>query len=66
VATAIIMINKSYVTILLGLSLIIILSAMLYSGIRSPVIHILLAISFIIVVAGIILGFIKMVSDDKE
>lgn len=60
------MINKSYVMILVGLAMIIVVSAMLYLDVRSPLLHILLAIGFIIVGAGILLGFIKMVSGDKE
>ena len=58
--------NKSYVMILLGLVLIIILSIMIYFGMSSTFLHILLAISFILVGAGILLGFIKMVSDDAS
>jgi len=60
------MINKNYSMILIGLLSIIVLSTMLYFGMNSPVIHGLLAISFLLVGAGILLGFIKMVSDDKE
>jgi len=60
------MINKSYVLIMFGLLLIITLSVLLHFKMSSPVIYILLAIGFIIVGAGILLGFIKMVSDDKE
>ncbi len=60
------MINKSYVLIMLGLLLIITLSVLLHFKMSSPVIYILLAIGFIFVGAGILLGFIKMVSDDKE
>ncbi|NOR43931.1 MAG: hypothetical protein GQ572_11395 [Gammaproteobacteria bacterium] len=60
------MINKSYLMIWSGLLFIIVLSAMLYSGIDSPVLHILLAIGFIIVGLGILLGFIKMVSDGEK
>ena len=60
------MINKSYVLILFGLLLIIVISAVLYFGIRSPALHILLAIGFIIVGAGIILGFFKMVSGGRQ
>jgi hypothetical protein len=60
------MINKSYVMIMFGLLLIITLSVLLYFKISSPVIYVLLAIGFIIIGAGILLGFIKMVSDNKE
>lgn len=51
--------------ILLGLALIIVLSIMIYFGMSSTFLHILLAISFILVGAGILLGFIKMVTGDK-
>ncbi len=60
------MINKSYVIIMFGLLLIITLSVLLHFKMSSPVIYILLAIGFISVGVGILLGFIKMVSDDKE
>ena len=60
------MINKSYVMIMFGLLLIITLSVLLYFKISSPVIYVLLVIGFIIIGAGILLGFIKMVSDNKE
>ena len=60
------MINKSYVLIMSGLFLIIALSVLIYFKISSPVIYVLLAAGFIIVGAGIVLGFIKMVSDEKE
>ncbi len=60
------MINKSYVMIMFGLLLIITLSVLLYFKISSPVIYVLLAIGFIIIGAGILPGFIKMVSDNKE
>jgi hypothetical protein len=58
------MINKSSAITFSGLSLIIILSTLLYFGMGSPFLHVLLAISFIIVGIGILLGFIKMVSDE--
>ncbi len=60
------MINKSYMMIMFGLLLIIALSVLLYYKISSPVIYVLLAIGFIMIGAGILLGFIKMVSDNKE
>ncbi len=60
------MINKNYFIIITGLLSIIVLSGMLYFGIDSLVIHVLLAISFIAVGVGILLGFIKMVSDDGK
>lgn len=60
------MINKTYPIISIGLLSILVLSVLLYFGMNSPVLHILLAISFILVGAGILLGFIRMVSEDKE
>ena len=60
------MMNKSYVMIMFGLLLIITLSVLLYFKISSPLIDVLLAIGFIIIGVGILLGFSKMVSDDKE
>jgi len=39
---------------------------MIYLGINARFINILLAISFIIVGAGIFIGFIEMISDDKK
>ena len=60
------MINKSYMMIWLGLLLIIVLSVMLYVGMNSPVLHVFLAIGFFIVGLGILLGFIKMISEDKN
>ena len=59
------MINKSYVMIMSGLLLIITLSVLIYFKISSPVIYVLLAIGFIIIGAGILLGFIKMISDNN-
>lgn len=60
------MINKSYMIIMFGLLLIITLSVLLYFKMTSPVIYMLLAIGFFMIGIGILLGFIKMVSDDKE
>ena len=60
------MINKSYAMILFGLLLILVISVMLYFGLGSTLLHILLATGFVIVGAGILLGFVKMISDDKQ
>jgi len=49
-----------------GLLLIIIVSVMLYLKVNSPILHVLLAVGFIAVGAGILAGFIKMVSEDKN
>lgn len=61
-----IMINKSFIMIWSGLLLIIIVSVMLYLKVNSPILHVLLAVGFIAVGAGILAGFIKMVSEDKN
>jgi len=60
------MINNSYVMILFGLLLMISSSVMLYFKMHSPALYVLLAVGFIIVGVGILLGFVKMVSDNKE
>ena len=60
------MMNKSYLIILSGLVAIIILSIMISLGISSIFINILLAVGFVLVGAGIFLGFIEMVSDGKK
>ena len=59
------MTNKNNLMISIGLLSIIALSVLIYFGVNSWIIHVLLAISFIAIGAGILLGFIKMVSDDK-
>ena len=60
------MFNKSYRTILTGLLSVIIASAIFYFDTRSSIAYALLAIGFILVGIGILLGFVKMVSDNKE
>ena len=60
------MANKNNLMVSTGLLSIIALSALLYFGINSWVIHVLLAISFVAVGAGILLGFVKMVSGNQE
>ena len=60
------MFTKSFITIMVGLLSMIIASSIFYFDARSSVAYILFAIGFILVGIGIILGFIKMVSDDKE
>ncbi len=59
------MINKSFAVIMFGLLLMIILSVLIHFEMRSPVIYILLAVGFILVGVGILMGFIKMVSEGK-
>jgi hypothetical protein len=58
------MLNKSYVIILTGLLSILISSAMLYFDLPSFIPYAILVAGFILVGAGIIFGFIKMVSDN--
>jgi hypothetical protein len=60
------MANKNNLMISTGLLSIIALSALLYFGIKSWVIHVLLAISFVAVGAGILLSFVKMVSGNQK
>jgi len=60
------MFNKSYITISAGLISMIIASAIFYFDTRSSIAYILFAIGFILVGIGILLGFFKMISDDKE
>ena len=60
------MFNKSYITIWLGLLSMLIASAIFYFDTRSSIAYILLALGFILVGIGILLGFAKMVSDKKE
>jgi len=60
------MFNKSYITIMTGLFSMIIASAFFYFNTQSPLGYALFAIGFILVGIGILLGFIKMVSEDKE
>ena len=60
------MLNKSCLIIFTGLLSILVLSTLLHFKMRSPGLYVLLAISFIIVGAGILFGFIKMVTDNKE
>ena len=60
------MFNKSYITISVGLLSMIIASAIFYFDTRSSIAYILFAAGFILVGVGILLGFFKMISDDKE
>jgi len=60
------MFNKSYITILVGLMSMIIASSIFYFDTGSYTAYELFAIGFILVGIGILLGFIKMISDDKE
>lgn len=59
------MMNKSYMIIMSGLLLVITLSVLIYFKISSPVIYVLLAIGFISIGVGMLLGFINMVSENK-
>ena len=60
------MLNKSYITILTGILSMIIASSIFYFDTRSSLAYALLAIGFILVGIGILLGFVRMVTDDKE
>ena len=60
------MFDKSYRTIFIGLLSVLISSAMIYIEIRSSVVYALLIIGFVLVGVGILLGFFKMVSENKE
>lgn len=59
------MLNKSFAIIMTGLFSMIIASAFFYFDARSYPGYALFAIGFILVGVGILLGFIKMVSEDK-
>jgi len=59
------MFNKSYATILVGLLSMIIASVMFYFKTYAFVAYALLVIGFFLIGIGILLGFFKMVSDDK-
>ena len=59
------MINKSYVVILVGLFSMIIASVLFYFESRSYVGYALWGAGFLLVGVGILIGFFKMVSDDK-
>jgi len=60
------MINKGYVIIWSGLLIIIAVSVMLHFEMRSLVLYVLLVIGSLMIGLGILLGFIKMVTDDKQ
>ena len=60
------MFDKSYRTIFIGLLSVLISSAMIYIEMRSSVVYALLIIGFVLVGVGILLGFFKMVSENKE
>ena len=57
--------NNSSLIIMISLLSIVLLSVMLYFDAKSPVLHVLLAISFLAIGVGILFGFVKMVSDDS-
>jgi len=60
------MMDKNLAMILFGLLSVLIISVMLYFGMSSPILLILLAVGFIVVGLGIFLGFFKMISEDKR
>jgi hypothetical protein len=60
------MFDKSYITILAGLLSMITASALFYFDVRSTFAYVIFAIGFILVGIGILLGFARMVSDNKQ
>jgi len=58
--------NKSFITISLGLVAMIIASSMFYFDAKSYISFSLFAIGFILVGIGILLGFLKMVTENKS
>ena len=60
------MLNKSYITFMTGLLSMIISSVIFYYDSRSSLAYALFSIGFILVGIGILLGFVKMVSDKEE
>jgi hypothetical protein len=60
------MFSKSYITIMTGLVSMIIACAIFYFETRSSLAYALFGIGFILVGIGILLGFTKMVTDDKS
>lgn len=60
------MLNKSYIIIMTGLLSMIIASCIFYFDTRSSLAYALFGIGFILVGVGILLGFVRMVSDNKE
>ena len=60
------MFNKSEITILVGMMSMFVASFIFYFETRSTMAYILLGIGFVLVGIGILLGFFKMVSGDKE
>jgi len=59
------MLNHSFKVIMLGLLSMIIASIVFYYDARSTIAYVSFATGFVLVGIGILLGFIKMVSDDK-
>jgi hypothetical protein len=60
------MLNKSYITILTGLFSMLIACSVFYFDTSSFLAFVLFAVGFVLVGVGILLGFARMVSDDKE
>ena len=60
------MFSKSNLIIWSGLLSMIIASAVFYFDVRSVVAYALFATGFLLVGIGILLGFVRMVSDDKK
>ena len=60
------MFNKSYGTIVAGLSSMIIASILFYFDSQSIIGFVLIGIGFVLIGVGILMGFAKMVMDDKD
>ena len=58
--------NKSFITILFGLVAMIIACFMFYFDVKSFISYSLFAIGFILVGIGILLGFLKMVTENEN
>lgn len=59
------MLNKSYTVLLIGLLSMIMAAVILYFDMSTTIAYILLASGFVLIGVGILLGFIKMVSETK-
>ena len=60
------MFDQIYRTIFTGLISVLIASTMLYIDMRSSVVYVVLDIGFFLIGAGVLLSFLKMVSESKE
>ena len=60
------MLNKCYITIMIGLLSMIIACSIFYFDTRSPTAYVLFILGFVLVGIGILLGFFMMVSEKEE